>query len=401
MKNDKNEMGGGAKMSGRARLWLKGGFLAVSLTLAFFAGREFWELRHFKETVVSAPGLTEVKMLSEYLGNLKGTWMDTPIFVYDSGVPGGSALYMANVHPYEPATSLSAYIMMENIKVSKGKIFVIPQGNRSGSTTGMLGNAYPKFFHVKTDFGEKRFRIGDRGTNPLDQWPDPFTYVNYPSKQNLAYQDIRNMNRTYPGRRDGTLTERASFAIMELIRKEKIDISIDAHEASLMYPVVSTYVAHERSFELAMMAAMTLSAETFDMKCESSPKGLRGLSHREWGDYSDTLAVLMETPEPFIDRVVGPMTEELFTEGKDEFLATAAKHGLTYHPYTIEFGSPLWYRCGRHLSGAAAASTWMNQFVPEKEIIAEWPGYKDLEAHDCGYFLHDPAKADGKLVFKI
>lgn len=385
----------------KTRLGLKILFLAIALTFAFLGGKEFYELRHYKETFVSSPGLTEVKMLSDYLASLKGTWMDTPIFVYDSGVPGGSVLYMANVHPYEPATSLAAYILMENIKVSKGKVFVIPQGNRSGSTTGMLGNAYPKFFSVPTAFGEKKLRIGDRGTNPLDQWPDPFTYVNYPSKQNLAYQDIRNMNRTYPGRKDGTLTERASFAIMELIRKEKIDLSIDTHEASLMYPVVSTYVAHERSFDIAMMAAMTLTAESFDMKCESSPKGLRGLSHREWGDYSDTLAVLMETPEPFIDRVVGPMTEKLFTEGKDEFLATAAKHGLTYSAYDIDFGSPLWYRCGRHLSGALAVIDQMNQFFPEKEVLVEWPTFQELKDHDCGYFFHDPASAEADLVFKI
>lgn len=381
--------------------YLKILFVGIALVLAFFGGREFYELRHYKETVVSAPGLTEVKMLSDYLSSLKGTWMDTPIFVYDSGVPGGSMLYMANVHPYEPATSLSAYIMMENIKVAKGKVYVIPQGNRSGSTTGMLGNAYPKFFSVPTAFGAKKLRIGDRGTNPLDQWPDPFTYVNYPSRQNLAYQDIRNMNRTYPGRENGTLTERASFAIMELIRKEKIDLSVDAHEASLMYPVVSTYVAHERSFDLAMMASMILTAGNFDMKCESSPKGLRGLSHREWGDYSDTLAILMETPEPFIDRVVGPMTEELFTVGKDEFLATAAKHGLVYSAYDPEFGSPLWYRCGRHLSGALEAVNQMNQFFPEKEIIVEWPTFEQLKEHDCGFFFHDPAHADSGLVFQI
>lgn len=390
-----------ARAKGNTRLYLKVFFFAAALVLAFLGGREFHELRHYKETVVSAPGLSEVKMLSDYLASIKGTWMDTPIFVYDSGAPGGSVLYMANVHPYEPATSLSAYILMENIKITKGKVFVIPQGNRSASTTGMLANAYPKFFTIKTAFGGKKYRIGDRGTNPLDQWPDPFTYVNYPSRQSLAYQDIRNMNRTYPGRKDGTLTERASYAIMELIRTEKIDLSIDVHEASLMYPVVGTYVAHERSFDLAMMAAMNLSAGVFDMKCESSPKGLRGLSHREWGDYSDTLAVLMETPEPFIDRVVGPMTEELFTEGKDEFLATAAKHGLTYVPYNLEFGSPLWYRCGRHLTGALEAINWMNQFMPDKEVIVEWPTYQDLKANDCGHYLHDPATADKKLVFEI
>ena len=146
---------------------------------------------------------------------------------------------------------------------------------------------------------------------------------------------------------------------------------------------------------------MMLTATSFDMKCESSPKGLRGLSHREWGDFSDTLAVLMETPEPFIDRVVGPMTEELFTEGKDEFLATAAEHGLTYVPYNLEFGSPLWYRCGRHLSGALEVINQMNQFYPEKEVIVEWPTYEDLKEHDCGYFFHDPDKADPNFVFEI
>ncbi|MFA6366341.1 MAG: hypothetical protein WCX13_04060, partial [Candidatus Hydrogenedentales bacterium] len=81
-----------APASGTARLYLKIFFLMAALALAFMGGREFYELRHYKETVVSAPGLTEVKMLSDYLGNIKGTWMDTPIFVYDSGVPGGSVL---------------------------------------------------------------------------------------------------------------------------------------------------------------------------------------------------------------------------------------------------------------------------------------------------------------------
>jgi len=109
----------------------------------------------------------------------------------------------------------------------------------------------------------------------------------------------------------------------------------------------------------------------------------------------------MEPPEPFIDRVVGPMTEELFTEGKDEFLATAAKHGLTYVPYNLEFGSPLWYRCGRHLTGALEAINWMNQFQPEKEVLVEWPTYLDLQANDCGYYLHDPKTAAKELVFEI
>lgn len=386
--------------------WAKVIILVIALILAFVSGSQFYELRHFKETVVSSPYLTEVQMLSDYLPSLKGTWMDTPIFIYDSGVEGGSVLITGNVHPYEPATSLAAYLMMENIQIEKGKVFIIPQTNRSGSTTGMLGNAYPRFFHVKTEWGEKQFRIGDRATNPLDQWPDPFTYVHYPSGQNLAYQDIRNMNRTYPGRENGTITERASYAVMEVIRKNNIDLSIDLHEASIMYPVVATYVTHQRAEDPTMMASMILSAMNFDMKAEVSPSSLHGLSHREWGDFSDTYAVLMETPEPFIDRVPGPMTEALFTEGRDQFLQAAADRGLVYttsYSYNEEayernleddpravIGFPLWYRVGRHLSGAAEVIEMVGMFEPEKEVLLSWPLYEQLQEYDCGYFLHDP-----------
>lgn len=398
-------------------VWGKVIILIVALLMGFVSGTQFWNLRHYKETVVSSPYLTEVQMLSDYLPNLKDTWADTPIFIYDSGVEGGSVLFMANVHPYEPATSLAAYVMMENIQVDKGKVYIVPQTNRSGSTCGMLGNAYPAYFSISTEWGSQKYRIGDRGTNPLDQWPDPFTYVHYPDGQNLAYQDIRNMNRTYPGREDGTLTERASYAVLELIRQNDIDIAIDAHEASIMYPVVATYVTHQRAEDPAMMASMMLSAMNFDMKCEVSPSGLRGLSHREWGDFSDAYAVLMETPEPFIDRVPGPMSEALFTEGKDEFLQAAADKGLVYttsYSYNEEAlqrnlendsraleGFPLWYRVGRHLSGAMEFINQVGMFEPDKEVYVSWPLYEELEANDCGYFLHDPAEATEMGDYKM
>lgn len=375
--------------------------LAVVAVLAAIGGISFRNQRLFKETVVSSDALTETRWLSDYLPSLKGTYSDTPIFVYDSGVEGGSVLYMGGTHPYEPACSLSAFIMMENIKVEKGRVFIIPQASYSATTSGILGNAYPVSFDIKTDWGKSTFKIGDRVTNPLDQWPDSFTYIHYPSGQSQAYQDLRNLNRCYPGRPDGTLTERVAFAVMELIRSEKIDMSIDAHEASLMYPVVGTYVAHDRAMDIAMMAAMDLSATTFDMKIEQSPGSLKGFTHREWGDYSDTLAVLMETPEPFIDRIVGPLTEDLMTEGKDLFLSFAGDKGLTFVPYSLETGWPMRTRVGRHLSGAAKVVEYMGMFFPEKQVIATWPSYEELQELDCGHFLHDPATADPDLVFKI
>ena len=111
--------------------------LVLALLLAAVAGKSFYDQRHYNETVVVSDALTEVRWLSDYVPMLKGTYGDTPIFVFDSGVPGGKLLYCGGTHPYEPATSLSAYVMMENIKVDKGIVYVIPQCNYSGTTLGV------------------------------------------------------------------------------------------------------------------------------------------------------------------------------------------------------------------------------------------------------------------------
>ncbi len=382
-------------------VWVKCVTLAIALCLGAVAGLSFWDQRHYKETVVVSDALTEVRWLSDYVPSLSGTYMDTPIFVFDSGVEGGSVLYTGGTHPYEPATSLSAYVVMENIQVEKGVVYVIPQANYSATTLGMLGSAYPSYYTIESEWGESKFKIGDRTTNPLDQWPDSFTYINYPSGQSEAYQDIRNLNRAFPGREDGNATERVAYAIMELIRSEDISLSIDCHEASIMYPVVGTYVAHDDAMDPTMMAAMSLSATTFDMKIEQSPSSLKGFSHREWGDYSDTLAVLMETPEPFIDRIVGPMTVDLLMTGQDLFLSFAGAAGLTYVDYTLEEGWSMDTRVGRHLDGAMELIYWVGQFNPENEIIVSWPSYNEVVENGTGYYLYDPSTADEDQVFYI
>ena len=58
---------------------------------------------------------------------------------------------------------------------------------------------------------------------------------------------------------------------------------------------VDTFVSHQNADDIAMMAAMNLSAEQFPMKTETSPKKLRGLTHREIGDYSDALVAVSYT----------------------------------------------------------------------------------------------------------
>ena len=395
--------------------------LVVALALAAIAGVGFYEQRHFKETVVVSDALTDVKWLSDYMPLLKGTYGDTPIFVFDSGVEGGSLLVCGGTHPYEPACSVATYVMMENIQVDQGVVYVIPQCNLSATTTGVQGNAYPPFMHVETEWGQGVYKIGERNTNPLDQWPDNFTYINYPSRQSQAYNDLRNLNRCYPGRPDGTFTERVAFAIMEFMRTEKIDISFDFHEASIMYPVVNVYVAHNRAADLAMWSQMSITE--FDMKYEDSPKSLKGFTHREWGDYTEpqnwpkeskaeldenwpgTLAILMETPEPFIDRIVGPITEDLMLDGHDLFLSFAGDKNLTYAPYNEENGysHPLEFRVGRHLTGCAKVIENLPMFYPDIQIQATWPGYNEITTHPLGVggFLHDPATADPNQVYQV
>ncbi|HIS14225.1 MAG TPA: succinylglutamate desuccinylase/aspartoacylase family protein [Candidatus Ornithospirochaeta stercorigallinarum] len=401
--------------------------LVVVLVIGAIAAAQFWQLRHFKEEVVVSDALTDVKWFSDYVPSLKGTWLDTPVFFFDSGVEGGTVFINGGPHPYEPASTMAAYLMMENIEVTKGKVIICPRSNYSGSTEGMLGDAYPMYFHVESEWGTSKFRIGDRYTHPLDQWPDPFVYVNYPSGQSQAYQDIRNLNRTYPGREDGTPTERAAYAVIEIIRQEGVDLAIDMHEAEILYPVTSTYVApatvldrehfeetgemvfvepERNSLDVAMMAGMNLSGQ-FLMKSEASPSSLHGLSHREWADWSDAMTILMETPEIFIDKITGPRTEALMTEGKDEFLQKVTDAGLTYFPYDMEFGTPMWYRTGRHLTGALETLTWASMFYPDIAVEATWPTFlemQDLENQgidSVGYFLKnpdDPANADNVYI---
>jgi predicted deacylase len=374
--------------------------LVASVALMAVGTTDIRALRSYQETVVVSDAFTRRVDLSTYFRGIAGTLMDTSVYVFDSGVPGGTVLILGGVHPYEPASPTTAYVVMENIAVARGRVYVIPRANVSASTLGMLGNAYPPFFHIKTPWGVKTYRIGDRETHPLDQWPDPFTFVHYPSTQNLAYQDSRNLNRTFPGRPDGNLTERTAFAISELIRREKIDMTIDVHEASLGYPVVSTYVCHQRADEMCMMASMVLSAEQFPMKTETSPTSLRGLTHREVGDFTNSFAVLMETPEPFIEKFAGPMTEDLMLNGRDEFIQTASTRGLLYTEYDIKTGASLDYRVGRHLAGAAEIIKQMGEFFPDKALRVSWPSYGDVMTRGIGAFLHDPAKADARRVFR-
>jgi len=186
---------------------------------------------------------------------------------------------------------------------------------------------------------------------------------------------------------------------MELIRKEKVDIFIDLHEAELQYPVISTIVTHEDGQELATFVSMMLTdMEDFNMGTEFSPKNLHGLSHREVGDYSDAISLLFEAPEPFLDATRGKTTREQLLTGKDEFVVKAGKHGLLFEKID-ENGWSIDVRVGRHTSAILQTmESWTEDHLEKPLACLHVPRYAEVIENGIGTYLQDFRKVDSKRV---
>jgi predicted deacylase len=369
-------------------------FSIAGLMLLVFSGISFYQSRRLKEPVVVSDGVTQVVRLSKYFSGVEGTANDCNIYILEGKEPGATFCILGGTHPEEPAGRLAAWIFAENAVLQKGRLMIVLSANRSATTVTRVGGAYPPDFAIPTSWGEQEFRMGDRWSNPLDQWPDPEVYIHYPSGQYLAYVDVRNLNRCWPGRANGTLTERTTYAFMEMIRKEKVDLVIDLHEAELQYPVISTIVTHEKAQDLAAMVSMTLTdMEGFKMGMEFSPKNLHGLSHREIGDFSDAAGLLFEAPEPFLDATRGKTTREQLLTGKDDFVVKAGQHGLLFEKIDAN-GWPIDKRVGRHTSSVLQTMVSWTEMHPEKPLVCDSiPRYADVVARGMGLFLRNPAQA--------
>jgi predicted deacylase len=373
---------------------------ALGLALFVSSGISFYRSRHMREPVVAGPGVTAVKKLSGYFPGVKDTTNDCNVYFLEGKAVGATILVLGGTHPEEPAGRLAAWILAENAVMEQGRLIVVLSANRSATTVTRLSGAYPPDYSIPTGWGEQRFRMGDRWTNPLDQWPDPEVYIHYPSGQNLAYVDVRNLNRAWPGRPSGTLTEKTCHAFMQLIRSEKVDLLLDLHEAELQYPVISTIVAHEKGQELATLSSMMLSDnEGFKIGTEFSPRSLHGLSHREVGDFSNAISLLAETPEPFLDATRGRTTRDLLLSGRDEFVVKAGKRGLLFEKID-EHGWPIDVRVGRHTSTILQIMETWTQEHPDKGLVCRnAPRYADVLAKGAGNYLHDPSASPPSRLF--
>ena len=382
-------------------LWrIKLFFLALAVAIMILGGIPLATHRHYMMPVVAGPGVTKVVKLSEYYQGLKGTAADTYVFFLQGKEEGGKALIIANNHANEPAGLLTALIFIENAVVEKGTLIIIPQFNHSASRNTRPGDGYPLYFKIHTEWGSKKFRMGNREASPLDQWPDPDVYIHYPDRQLLSYLDVRNTNRTWPGRAHGPLMERVTFGAMQIMREEKVDIALDLHGAETMFPVTNCIVAPEKSIKIATMASLTVKArEQFDSHVEPSPSKFRGLSHREIGDYSETLPFLLEAPIPFLDQPTGPKTEALLLDGKDPFLLRLSKKGKLFVPYD-ETGWPMEKRVGQHFSVILEVIRQFSKKDRAREIqVRNVPRYEDVVKSGIGHFFHDPRKAPKENIY--
>ena len=244
------------------------------------------------------PGVA-VKALSDYLPALAGTPGDTAVYMLEGPRPGGTVFVAGGTHAGEISGCIAAVGLVERAEVRRGRLIVVPYANNSAITYADPRRASsPRTFDIETAGGVRTFRIGARLTRPEHQGePDP-PGENAPSPEYAADNLSRNLDRQYPGKADGNLTQRIAFAITALIRREGVDLAFDLHEAPPGSRLAMMIIANPKNVDLAAEAVMSLEAEGLAMKLEESSRDFRGLSHREWGDATPAKAFLFETPNP-------------------------------------------------------------------------------------------------------
>lgn len=340
------------------------------------------------DLIIPGSGVTQTKWLSDYVPSLKGTQGDTRVFILEGKKPGATIMLLSGHHADEPAGWMSSIVMVENAVVEEGKLVVIPQANNSAFTHNYPQEAHPQFLHFTLPDGSKRaFRLGSRTANSIVHWPDPEVFIQYPSKQKLSGDEIRNLNRAYPGRLNGTFTEQVAYAIRQVLEKEGANLVIDMHEAQPEYPFVNAIGAHPRAQNLATMASLGMQMQSLDLSVESAPAKFRGLSYRELGDHTKAKAVLMETCNPIQGKIRGITDEALTVKGIDAFYVSASKLGRTFVPFDDK-GWPLERRIGRNLTAFKELALALTEEEGTNFVIQNVPTNEEINAKGVGAYLN-------------
>lgn len=318
-----------------------GSILVIAILIAVITGIQFAKFRNYETKFVirEDAGIT-IEKFSKYSPKLKGTIGDSEIYVIDSGVEGPSMMIIGGTHPNEPSGQLTSTLFLENVKVQKGKLYVITEANKSAYSHSQPQEGSSMYYHITTEYGMRTFKFGTRASNFVDQWPNPDVYSHNPSGQKLSSNDVRNLNRSYPGNPNGNFTEKVAWAITNCIIQNDITLTVDLHEASPEYLTINAIIGYpgkdtglnNNSYSIACDVAVKMSINDVDITPEISPESLHGLSHRELGTFTDTLVFLCETSNASQGKLRGAFTEDLIVTGEDKFYDKAEELGVLYAP---------------------------------------------------------------------
>ena len=153
--------------------------------------------------------------------------------------------------------------------------------------------------------------------------------------------------------------------------------------------MLNALIAHERAMNLASNVVVDMQMEGVQISLEPSPTDLRGLTHRELGDHTDTLALLMEAPNPAQGRLRDRTDEALVLTGKSETYVKAGEIGQLYVPYD-ENGWPIEVRCARHVFGIERILANYSEMYEEPIIVTGMPSYDELVKNGMGPYLNEP-----------
>jgi len=310
------------------------------------------------------PGV-KVKRLSDYFAGIARTPGDTAVYIMEGAEPGGTVFVAGGTHANEIGGSMAAIVLVENVRIARGRLIVIPYANNSAITyQDPARPGGPRSFAVKTTGGERTFSIGARLTRPEHQGEADPPGTKAASHDSAMEISPRDLDRQYPGKADGNLTQKIAYAVIALLKKENVDLAFDLHEAAPESRMAMMIVANPKNVELGAEAVLALEAEGLAMKLEESSATFRGLSHREWGDATQAKAFLFETPNPASRR---------------ESPGDPVKDG----------DWPLAKRVGIHLKAIGAILGAYNEAAEDKGRIriGNLPGLEELMKTGLGTFL--------------
>ena len=153
-------------------------FIILALVITFWSGKNFYDFAHYEtEFAIRENVVTRVEKFSKYSPRLKGTVGDSNIYVIEGAEPGPSILIIGGTHPNEPAGQVAATVLLENLTVERGTVYIITEANRSAYTHSHPQEASIQYFGIETPYGVRTFKFGSRATNTNQQCPNPDVYV--------------------------------------------------------------------------------------------------------------------------------------------------------------------------------------------------------------------------------